>query len=354
MSEDIPTPDTALPGRWSHDSRSLLDAPYVIRNIIGPGELVVIYGAPKSGKTFLATDLASRVACGMPWFGHTVKKGFVIYIASEMGARVERRFHAWNRQHEALPDFIPIYIIPKVVNFLDEIGVERLFATIEQLKPDHAAPVLVVVDTLARSMSGGDENAAQDMGKVIAVTDRLRDAYNTATALIHHAGKDRGKGTRGSSALLGAVDCAIYVESSDGYHTAKVEWSRDGEAGMDYAFKLPVFELGQDSEGETVTTCVLEQTAQVAKPRTVTRVNVALDALREAVSANAVKLNGSSSIPKGVRACMQEHWKAQWLLRTGYEPGASADTAFWADKKKLLAAGTIQISKPYVWICLNG
>jgi hypothetical protein len=45
-----------------------------------------------------------------------------------------------------------------------------------------------------------------------------------------------------------------------------------------------------------------------------------------------------------------DQWKARWLLRTGYDEGRSADSHYCQDKADLLKAGTIGISKPYVWI----
>ena len=48
---------TPLPLIWAGDAGPLLDASYVIKGVIAPGELIVVYGQPKSGKTFLTTDL---------------------------------------------------------------------------------------------------------------------------------------------------------------------------------------------------------------------------------------------------------------------------------------------------------
>lgn len=324
----------------------------MIKNVIGPGELVVIYGAPKSGKTFFSTDLGLSVAAGMEWFGHRVKAGPVVYIASEMGAMVQRRVVAWMQAHTL--EAPPFVIIPQVVNLLDDLPVERLIATLKRLQDELKQSVsLTVVDTLARSMSGGDENTAQDMGRAIAVTDRLRDELGTATALVHHAGKDPGRGARGSNALLGAVDAAIYVESDDqGNHNAKVEWSRSGEAGKGYAFRLPITELGIDQDGDPVTTCTIQPIDSFPRQSKTPRASVGLQALKEILTAHGSLLNGESSVPSGVVACRLDQWKEQWLLRTGYDPGKSADANFWKDKSKLINDGTIRISKPYVWINL--
>jgi KaiC/GvpD/RAD55 family RecA-like ATPase len=352
-----PGPESAgplLPLIWAADAGPLLDAPYVVKNVIGPGELMVIYGAPKSGKTFFATDMALHVATGVPWFGHRVHPGLVLYVASEMGRRAERRVKAWldQRLGDAAP---PFAIVPKVVNLLKDVDVERLVATIESLVAERGNPSLLVVDTLARSMAGGDENSAQHMGMAIAVADRLRDVFNTATVLVHHAGKDASRGGRGSSALLGAADTYVLVEADQkGGHVATVEWSRDGEAGHRYGFKLPQIELGIDRDGETVTTCIVEPSAEAAAKvagKGVRR-DVALDALREAISEYGDVMPESSTIPRGVRAVSLDRWKARWALRNGYEgsSGNSINVNFWKDKTALLKADKITISAPFVWI----
>jgi hypothetical protein len=271
-----------------------------------------------------------------------------------MGRRAERRVRAWLDHHlgEVADRDLPFAIVPKVVNLLDELQVERLVATLESLTATRGQAALIVVDTLARSMAGGDENAAQDMGRAIAVADRLRDQFNTTTTLVHHAGKDVTKGSRGSSALLGAADCYILVQSDQaGGHVATVEWSRDCEAGQCYGFRLRVFDLGTDADGDVATTCVLVPSDEAAvKPVKPVRRDVALEALREAISEYGDAMPGTSTIPKGVKAVTLEQWRARWLLRTGYDSGRSADVNFSKDKAALLKATKVTISRPYAWI----
>jgi KaiC/GvpD/RAD55 family RecA-like ATPase len=345
---------TLLPLIWAREAGPMLDAPYIVKGVIGPGELIVIYGPPKSGKTFFATDLGLRVAMTQSWFGHRVKSGLVIYIASEMGRRAERRVRAWLDHHlgEVADRDLPFAIVPRVVNLLDEVQVKRLVATLESLIATRGKPALLVVDTLARSMAGGDENAAQDMGLAIAVADRLRDQFDTATVLVHHAGKDVSKGSRGSSALLGAADAYILVESDQaGGHIATVEWSRDSEAGQRYGFRLRLFDLGADVDGDMATTCILIPSAEAAaKPAKAIRRDVALDALREAIGEYGERMPGTSTIPKGIKAATLEQWRSRWILRTGYDPGRSAEVNFSKDKALLLRAGKVVVSRPYAWI----
>ena len=58
---------------------------------------------------------------------------------------------------------------------------------------------------MARSMIGGDENAARDVGMFIAAADELCKASGAARLIVHHTGKN-GEDERGSSALRGAAD----------------------------------------------------------------------------------------------------------------------------------------------------
>ena len=232
---------------WASDAHAMLDRPYIVKGVIGQGELGAMYGRWKSGKTFLALDMGMSVATGQHWFGHRVSPGLVIYIASEAGPVIQRRVRAWLDRHPgAAKKDVPFAIVPRAVNLLADADLERLFQTIDALVAKHGPPVLIIVDTLARSMAGGDENSALDMGRAIAVADWLRDRYQTATMFIHHAGKDVAKGARGSSALVAAADVVIQVSADGaGNHRAIIEWSREGAGGSQYAFRLPIVELGK-------------------------------------------------------------------------------------------------------------
>ena len=125
---------------------------------------------------------------------------------------------------------------------------------------------LVIIDTLARVMAGGDENSGQDMGRIIAHCGQIQKQTGAAVMLIHHVGKDEGKGSRGHSSLSGAVDTELHIK--DGVIT--VVKQRDGERGAKYKFELKVVELGKDAHGKIVTSCVVEQLGRVAGPRKTT------------------------------------------------------------------------------------
>lgn len=72
--------------------------------------------------------------------------------------------------------------------------------------------------------------------------------------LIHHSGKDSGRGARGHSALRGAIDTEIRLTRDDdsGVITADLTKQRDGPTGISFRCKLARVHLGYDSDGDAV------------------------------------------------------------------------------------------------------
>src|SRR5690606_13091125 len=89
---------------------------------------------------------------------------------------------------------------------------------------------LIVIDTLARSIVGVDENSAKDMGGVIKHLDQLRRATGSTILLVHHTGKDASAGARGSSALRAAMDTELEVTAAGQLMTLKVKKQREAAA----------------------------------------------------------------------------------------------------------------------------
>lgn len=105
-------------------------------------------------------------------------------------------------------------VLPMAVNFLSDPEVNEFVAAIENA--DIGFPSLFIIDTLARNFGGGDENSVQDMGRFVAVVDRLLVRFpGCAVMVVHHTGhNDKGRG-RGSSALPAAADTIIGLSAGD-------------------------------------------------------------------------------------------------------------------------------------------
>lgn len=217
----------------SLDELSQLDAPkWLVQELIPDGGLAVVYGQPKSCKTFWALDLALSVATGRPFHGVETRPGRVTYVAAEGGrVRLGERALAWKIVHHA--DRTASWkLIDERVDLTSQTEVAQFIAALDGPRD------LIVIDTLARCMSG-DENSQKDMGAFVAGCDRIREETGAALLVVHHEGKDAGKGARGSNVLRGAVDTGIRVRREEsGAVVVSVEDQRDAEPLAPMRFTL--------------------------------------------------------------------------------------------------------------------
>jgi hypothetical protein len=240
------------------DIRPNFDQPYLIDGVIDQGTMVVTYGDSNTGKTYVKVDQAFHIAAGRDWNGHKVKQGAVVYIAAEGGGGFGKRVAAFKKKY-GLED-LPFAVVPCAVDMFSEHGdtgkLVKLVREVEERTGQKV--VLIVVDTLARAMAGGDESTSVDMGKFIANCDRLRQACGATVNIIHHTGKDRSKGARGSSALRAATDTEIEI----GVGTLAVTKQRDMAKGAEMRFELEALEIGHRADGKAVTACVVRWLAE--------------------------------------------------------------------------------------------
>ncbi|WP_226662934.1 AAA family ATPase [Alteriqipengyuania lutimaris] len=241
--------DAAAPLRW------------LVRGLLSAGGLSVVFGAPKSSKTFAAIDIALHVAHGRDWYGLRTRGGGVAYISGEGQAGVRQRMKAWRQEFEGEPG-APFALIPQSINLFDDPDeLDRLIADLQGMAIPMGGPVeLVVLDTLSRMIGSGDEDKARDVNVVVRSAERIQRMTGAHVMIVHHSGKDRDRGMRGSNALLGAVDAAIEVtkDADTGLCEAKVTAIKDGEAIGPFAYTLRQTAVGTDDEGEEIVTCVID------------------------------------------------------------------------------------------------
>jgi hypothetical protein len=217
---------------------------------------------------------------------------------------------------------------------------------------------LLIIDTLNRTMSGGEENSSEDMGAYIRNVQYIADAIGGFALVIHHSGKDQTRGARGHSSAKGNVDIELEVIDDNGSRTLTVRKNRDGIAGGRFGFRLEQIILGHDEDGDPITSCVVIPTDAPKppdRPRSLSGVErVGLMALNETVQNNGQTMPETSTIPQGVRAVTLDQWKEQFGIRYGKDHDRNSRTtakAFLRGKEALLKAQHIAISDPYVWPC---
>jgi hypothetical protein len=202
---------------------------------------VVVWGASQSGKSFLMLDVSLCMTHGMDWHGHRTVQGAVAYIVAEGARGAGKRVKAWKRHHGVTHTKSPFVVIPTAVNFADEEEVARLIEQLRRIERENELKFrMVVIDTLAKCMKGGEENSAKEMGLALAHADRVREKLKSVVCIVHHCGKDVDRGPRGSYALFAGVNTSIYVERNRQDHVVAVTVDKQKDDSDDVVVRLRI------------------------------------------------------------------------------------------------------------------
>lgn len=231
-----------------YDEQHLMSMPpveWMIDGVLTKHGFSVMYGAPGTGKSFIAIDMALSMAHGLPWHGRATRRGVVLYIAGEGVGGLGKRVKAW-KLHNQVEDNGLLRVLPMAVDMMDEESIEKLLRTIDSLKDEFSC---LVIDTVARSMTG-EENSATDMSAFIRGCDSVKHHTGCGLLAIHHAGKDASRGInsmRGSSALAGAADTVLSVGKSDNIVALAMEKQKDAEPIDRITFEMVTVALMDDA-----------------------------------------------------------------------------------------------------------
>ena len=324
---------------------------WTVRKWLPAASLVVLFGEPGCGKSFLAVDWCCHVATGQPWNGSRVKQGAVLYIAGEGHYGLKRRFAVWQQQHGVIPD--TLYISERAVT-LDAAGAKTVFEAVGAIAE---VPVLIVVDTLS-SVIAGDENNAVDMNAFLAVLKKLLTGTAATVLVVHHTGHSSKDRARGHSSLKAAMDAEYRVDRADGVGTLTNTKPKDMEPPPPLSFELAVAELPEtwrdpDEPDEPVTSCIFTVTGTAAqsgtKPKKVPASQViALRALHGAM----VEHGGTFAGQFGVHV---DDWR-----KAAYDGGIAdgeahaKKVAFQRVRQALLASGHIRCADDIYWLADDG
>jgi hypothetical protein len=236
---------------------------WIIRGVIPDSDLVLIIGPSGCGKSFLALDMAGAVALDQPWRGRRVRAGRVGYIAAEGSGGFRNRLLAYTRSR-ALPDGkVGLAVLPDAPNLMQKEDVRQVIMAAQQL----GRLDVLFVDTLAQVTPGMNENAGEDVGRVLGHCKALRKHTGATIVLVHHTGKEVDRGARGWSGLKAAADAEITVNADQFGRRAVITKMKDGIDNVELPFKLNVVEIGRDEADEAIDSCVVEhlETSQARK-----------------------------------------------------------------------------------------
>jgi AAA domain len=337
------------------------DVAYLVKDLLPTPGLVVVWGPPKCGKSFWMFDLSMHIALGREYRGRRVQKGPVVYLALEGGKGFTHRVEAFRRRHRVTD--APFYLITDrtdLVNdhkqLIDEIRVQS-----------SERPALVVIDTLNRSLAGS-ENSDKDMAAYILAADVIREAFTCTVAIIHHCGV-AGDRPRGHTSLTGAVDAQLAVKrDDDGIITVKVEWLKDGQEGAEIVSQLEQVELGADSYGDPIVSCVVvagdlmarilaKPAGQIVRPevaKLTPKSKLGLDQLSACIAEAGREAPVSTNIPAGARGVTLDEWRDRLGKAGVINVKGNPRQEFKRIREDLQSAKLIGVWEDFVWLAQRG
>lgn len=245
-----------------NDLLKMPEKKWLIDQVIGNGDIGMIYGAPGSGKTFLAIDMSISACLGAEWankfkIAHPLN---VAYCAGEGVSGLKSRFQAAVRHHNVNPSDLKNFTFFKTMpqffsnsNSPTEDSIEKfIYEWRSEQNQRKAEPLdLIFIDTLHTATISADENSARDMGRVLHLCRHLSKTLECSVIFVHHSNK-AATAERGSSALRGAMDVMLEIKKpTETSPFAIMECSKlkDGEQWKGQRFSLNQVE-------ETKSVCV--------------------------------------------------------------------------------------------------
>lgn len=266
--------------KWLHEARAQKPKrDWLVKDLILAGTFGIVYGPPGCGKSFLTSDmLLTMAASDQPeWFGYKGRRFGVVYVVAEGADDFEIRLHAWLADKGIDPEHvIPFVYLPTSIDLRSsDAPAKALAAEINQISEMMQEKCgvrvgAVCIDTVARSLTGGNENDSAVMSSFVANCNLIQRETGAAVIGVHHGGKEGGRGPRGHEALHGAADFEIEVTGAtpETPNLWTVRKLKAGPAGATHRFRLRQTRVGEDEDGDPITSCIVvpqDGTAQVAK-----------------------------------------------------------------------------------------
>jgi hypothetical protein len=206
-----PNPDASPPRFTVYSARDALQPQppieWIIERLFSAGSVSLLFGEGGAKKTWVALDAAVCVALGKQWLDLATLQCTVLIVDEESGKRrISRRLGEVLRGHLAQED-TPIYYISLArLDLRNSSDADALRWLITK-----TGARFVVIDAMADVLPGADENSVKDVLPAFLALRDIAEKTQAAIVLIHHANKTGGY--RGSSAIKGAVDLMLFIES---------------------------------------------------------------------------------------------------------------------------------------------
>jgi hypothetical protein len=253
---------------------------YLVKNLLPETGVGLLSGQSGTYKSFVAIKLAGAIATGQSFAGHAIKRpGAVLIFASEGAGELPIRLDALSEAEHG-GQVLPIFYCGAGVRLLDKNSVASVIATAkavaEDAQRDYSLPLTIIIfDTViaaAQFVKSGDENDAAVGQKLMTALGDISRITGTFVLGVDHFGKAPETGTRGTSAKEAAADVVLALladKALSGEVKAPrlcIRKRRGGPAGVEHPFTVKPVRLGEDEDGEEVTSLAIDFSAAVVPP----------------------------------------------------------------------------------------
>ena len=185
QSEEGPLPLGTLKKRFPEMRPVLIDG------FLRIGETMNIIAAPKTGKSWLVTQLCVCVASGTDWFGHVCTPGRVLIIDNELheetsANRIPLVVEAMRRANPSLPN------VDDMIDVWNLRGKWKSIADLSVWLPRfrEAGYRMIVIDAFYRALpKDTDENDNGSIASIYNLIDTFAKQVGCSFVLIHHTSK---------------------------------------------------------------------------------------------------------------------------------------------------------------------
>ena len=232
---------------------------YLVDQLLVGDTVGFISASPGSTKTWLAWDIALSVASGTKALGvfeSTQGKVLVFNAEDSPGAITKPRLSALaSARNLNINTVDDLSIIDTSILMIDDPKTQAMIAHTLQ----HHKPSLMILDPL-RQVHSQNEDKASDMAPILGFLRQMQREHKVTILLVCHERKHSTNGeqgrradrTRGSNALEGWRDTAIYMDKPDSDKKTKVQiYHRGYVAPEPFFFELKV-DNTTDEEGNRV------------------------------------------------------------------------------------------------------
>ena len=178
--------------------------PLLIDGLLHRGEKLVFGGASKSFKSWTALDMGLSIAAGADFWGHHTTQGPVLYINLELNnwSAKERIQTICTAKGIPLPEAFDLWNLrgtnARAEDLLADISDERWS--------------LIIIDPIYKLLNGRDENAAGDIGSLMALLESLTVKTGAAIVFAAHFAKGNAAGKESLDRVSGS---GVFIRDPD-------------------------------------------------------------------------------------------------------------------------------------------